>query len=87
MFEDFTPNNESEQGAFNAAVEYLRTITAIEREIDTAFLETNYTKVNILLDILWGELHEWMKENIKKDETQSEVQKHDELRRIQKKLT
>lgn len=58
---------ESEQGAFNAGIEYLKTLVAIERQIDMAFLEDDFKKVDRLLDIFWIELSEWMKDDEKKE--------------------
>ena len=83
MSEDFS-NPESEQGAFNAAIEYLKTLTAIERQIDMAFLRQDYTELNQLLDVLWAELSEWMKPQDQKKPNRT-IQYHDNLRTLQKK--
>lgn len=70
------PDASSEQGAFNAAVEYLKTLTAIERELDISFIDQDYKKIDRLLDVLWMELSEWFKEE--------EEKKQDEIRKNQK---
>lgn len=70
---DFSP--ESEQGAFNAGIEYLRTLTAIERELDQMFKDKYLEQINELLDILWMELAEWMDEE--------ELKFHQEIRKKQ----
>ena len=60
-------NNES---AFNAGVEYLKTLTTYEREIAQSFWRDDYLAVNNGLEVLYMELSEWFdKEETKKHNT------------------
>jgi len=68
---------ESEQGAFNAGIEYLKTLIVIERTIDTAFVDNDFNKLNTLLDVLWIEMFEWFNDD--------EREIHDKKRKEQKK--
>lgn len=68
---------ESEQGAFNAAIEYLRTLTTIERNIIEAFMTQNFEESHNLLDCYWLVLAEWF--------NPTEEKEHDVLRQEQHK--
>jgi len=68
--DDFSP--ESEQGAFNFGIEYLRTLTYLERALIMAFLENDFTQVHELLEELYDNLFEWMKND--------ELKEHNDLR-------
>lgn len=50
---------EAGESAFNAGIEYLRTITTYEREIGMAFFKDDYDTINKGLDVLYMELAEW----------------------------
>ena len=52
--------DQTDQGLFNAGIEYLKTLIAIERDIDLAFMSNDYMAINNKLDVLWMELYEWM---------------------------
>ena len=72
---------ESDQSAFNAGFEYLKTLIAIERNLDMAFVDRDYVLMHNLLDVLWVELHEWFDMRSDKGETVL----HDKLRSNQHK--
>ncbi len=54
-------SEESEQGAFNFALEYLKTLMIIERNIIDAFTRQDFESAGGLLDMYWLELAEWFK--------------------------
>jgi len=68
---------EDEVGAFNAALQYLETVTSIEREIDLNLIKKDYDKLNDLIDVFWIELSEWMNPN--EDEIHKELRKNQKL--------
>lgn len=64
--------SDSEQGAFNFGIEYLKTICSIERIIDIAIANQDFGVINKYLDILWMELYEWLDDE--------EIKAHNKLR-------
>ena len=67
----------SNEAAFNAGIEYLRTITTYEREISMAFLRDDFDLINRGLDVLYMELAEWFtKEEIEEQTTKRDGQQN-----------